>query len=290
MSSNSINLYYYKYPNIGDILNEILISRLFHIDIQMEHYCNADMMAIGSILDRLSEDWKAWGEEAELRKNADCSKPIHIWGTGMIYHYDCPAPFIRPVKIHALRGDLSRQQVEKATGHKCNCVLADPGLLAPLLLNDIPEKKYDVGIIPHYVDADAAVFQKMKNEYQNSIIIDVKADPMEVLTTMAKCRLIISTSLHGLIIADSFGIPNLWCECSDKILGAGFKYRDYYSSFGLEMEPFDLRNDNIPRLDKIKDDYKITLSQVKTKQRQLLKCFPFKNRYVLKYYLKMWRS
>lgn len=287
MHSKSINLYYYKYPNIGDILNEILINQLFHIDIHMGHYTSADMMAIGSVLDRLSEDWKAWGEDVELRKNADRKRPIHIWGTGMIFHYDTPAPFIRPIKVHALRGDLSRQQVEKATGRKCKCILADPGLLAPLLLNDILEKKYDVGIIPHYVDADLPVFQKMRDEYPNSVIIDVKADPMEVLSKIAECRLIISTSLHGLIIADSFGIPNLWCESSDKILGAGFKYRDYYSSFGLEIEPFDLRDDKIPQLEKIKQDYKITTSQVKKKQLELLKCFPFKNKYVIQYYLKM---
>lgn len=289
MSKKSLKLYYYIYPNIGDILNEFLINKLFQIDTSYENYCTAEMMALGSIFDRLLEDFKVNAKEKELRKHADQANPIHIWGTGMIKYYKHPAKLIRPIKVHALRGKLSKDQLERATGEKYLCVLADPGLLAPLLLWNIPEKKYDVGIIPHYVDADADVFQKMKNEYSNSIIIDVKAEPMNVLETIASCKLIISTSLHGLIIADSFGIPNIWCESSDKIIGEGFKYRDYYSSFDLTAEPFDLRKGEIPSLSMIRTNYQVPFSAVKKKQKQLIKCFPFKNKSVWKTYFKLWR-
>lgn len=286
----SIKLYYYKYPNIGDILNEFLIHRLFHIDIFIENYSTADMMAIGSIFDRLFENWWVNSQEAKLRENADKNHLLHIWGTGMIKHYDTPAKLIRPIKVHALRGALSKKQLEKSMGRQISCVLADPGLLAPLLLDKIPPKKYDVGIIPHYVDADLDVFQTMKSEYPNSVFIDVKAEPMEVLKTIASCKAIVSTSLHGLIIADSFNIPNLWCESSDKIIGEGFKYRDYYSSYGLNVEPFNLRNGDIPSVDNIISNYQISFSDVIKKQKQLLKCFPYKNYYVLKNYLKLWRK
>jgi len=47
-----------------------------------------------------------------------------------------------------------------------------------------------------------------------------------------KCRKIVSSSLHGIIIAETFGIPTAWLRCSDKIVGGEFKYHDYYLGSG----------------------------------------------------------
>ncbi len=283
----SIKLYYYKYPNIGDILNEIFITDLFGIETVEENYCIADMMAIGSIFDRLLSEWKVYGEEAKLRENPNMDKPIHVWGSGIIKHYDAPSGLLRPTKIHALRGDLTRQLVSKSLGKDVKCVLADPGLLASLLIEP-QQKKYKLGIIPHYVDVEDTCFEEIHKNNEGSIIIDVKAEPYEVLRTIASCETIVSTSLHGLIIADSFGIPNLWCESSDRIIGNGFKYRDYYSAFGItNVSPFDLRSGEIPNIEDIKKNYKVKIEEVKKKQKALLKCFPYKNLNVLKTYMKI---
>ena len=48
------------------------------------------------------------------------------------------------------------------------------------------------------------------------------------------CEYIISESLHGLIIAESYKIPNLWINVSDnKSKNQGsFKYLDFYHSIG----------------------------------------------------------
>lgn len=287
ITMKTIGLYYYKYPNIGDILNEIFIKDLFGIETVEENYCTADMMAIGSIFDRLFSDWKVYGEEAKLRENPDVTNPIHVWGSGIIKHYDKPSELIRPVKIHALRGDLTRQLISKSLGKEVKCVLADPGLLAGLLIKQ-QEKKYKLGIIPHYVDAQDLYFENIKKSCAGSIIIDVKAEPFEVLKMIAQCEVIVSTSLHGLIIADSLGIPNLWCESSDRIIGEGFKYRDYYSAFGIaEIKPFDLRSGRIPDIEDIKKNYKIEFKDVKKKQKELLKSFPYKNINVLRTYFKI---
>ena len=36
--------------------------------------------------------------------------------------------------------------------------------------------------------------------------------------------------MHGLILADSYGIPNQWVRFGDRIIGGEYKYKDYYST------------------------------------------------------------
>jgi len=270
-----VKLHYYNYPNIGDIMNPMVIHDLFHMEAVEEKHIKAEMIAIGSVLDRLLVNGKVAVSLAKMNVDADKKKKIHVWGTGFMYEYKEKQEWIRPVEIHALRGALSAEVVSKIQGKPCNVVLADPGLLASKLVREKVEKKYEIGIIPHYVDAQEPVFQQMKEKYPNSIIINVKDEPMEVLKQIASCKCTVSTSLHGLIISDSFGIPNQWCVVSNRILGDNYKFRDYYSSFGVEPHMVDLRTDPIPEIEDIKNNYSIKKSMVRKKQRQLMDCFPY---------------
>lgn len=52
---------------------------------------------------------------------------------------------------------------------------------------------------------------------------------------MHACKYIISSSLHGLICADSICIPNRWIKLSE-LLGSDFKFHDYYSVFDITPE------------------------------------------------------
>ena len=86
------------------------------------------------------------------------------------------------------------------------------------------------------------------------------------------CETIASSSLHGLIAADSFHIPNLWIKLSNRIIGNDFKYHDYYSSYGLEQSFVDLTQNNINLISKnfITDKYKID-SDLIEKNKQSIK-------------------
>ena len=72
---------------------------------------------------------------------------------------------------------------------------------------------------------------------KNVLVIDVQRQPIEVIADVDKCEYILSSSLHGVIAADSLGIPNAWILLSDKVLGSGFKFYDYASAFGMKYEP-----------------------------------------------------
>lgn len=275
IESYGIKLYYYKYPNVGDMLNEEIISSIFKLKYEEDTYHTADLAGIGSILDHLITNSIIF-DTNKLQDMCDADKPIHIWGSGLMHHYENIAQnCVRPLIIHAVRGEKTRKRLSEITGKNISCVLADPGLLSSLIVKPA-NKKYSVGIIPHYIDQDETIFKKMLEHYPNSKFIDVRNETKEVLKEISECEYIISTSLHGLIIADSYGIPNCWCEISDRIVGKRFKFHDYFSSFGTDRECFDLRNGKIPN---IENDFKCNfkfINQVYEKQNELINTFPFK--------------
>ena len=191
--------------------------------------------------------------------------------------------YVRNLKIIAVRGNITLQRL-KNNGIKVskNVVLADPAILTPLFFNfnngTIAKKFYQLCIIPHYIDQGNFLIRK-KIRVPNSIILNITENPIKFIYNLLKCKRVISSSLHGLILSDSFGIPNARIIFSNKIIGGDYKFNDYYSSFGLDYHlKIDLRNISFDssHMQLIDNNYKISLDMIKKKQCQLLKYFPFK--------------
>ena len=150
---------------------------------------------------------------------------IRIWGTGSF------APDLLPqgrdrLAIAAVRGKLTRDALKLDD----TAVLGDPGLLVDIL-DTKTEKKYRWGIIPHVVDRKVDAILSLHKENDRACIIDL-ADPdvLAVARKIRSCDFIISSSLHGLITADAFGIPNVWMRVSENVAGGDWKFMDYFSS------------------------------------------------------------
>ncbi|WP_022796409.1 polysaccharide pyruvyl transferase family protein [Bavariicoccus seileri] len=151
--------------------------------------------------------------------------------------------------------------------------------MAPKLIEEglANNKKYKVAIIPHFKEQNHSFFAQLAKELDGSKLIDLRDEPHHVVEQIAQSELVISSSLHGLIVADSFRVPNLHLVVTNKLLGDGFKFDDYYSAYGLSHEyiSFDEINDisKIPEM--INNSYRITDEMVSEMQKNMIEAFPF---------------
>lgn len=160
-----------------------------------------------------------------------------IWGAGVIDPKQ-QLPAI-PQKVLAVRGPLSRQYLLDK-GIECPPVYGDPAMLVKYYHKPQINKKYKLGVIPHYEDFSHPAIQNLKKQ-EGVLIIKMEGygNWLEVIDQICSCEYIASSSLHGLIIAETYEIPNLWIELYGKLLGGHFKFHDFFLSIGHDREkPF----------------------------------------------------
>ena len=143
---------------------------------------------------------------------------------------------------------------------------------------NIYKKNYELCVIPHSIDkGNQLIYKNIKvNQY---IILNVLENPIKFIKSLVQCKRVLSSCLHGLIVSDALGIPNMRIILSNKIIGGNYKFIDYYSAFNLELPfSFDLRKNNFTQNDLrlIDINHKISKDLIFRKQCQLLKKFPFK--------------
>ena len=165
-----------------------------------------------------------------------------VWGAGLANITDGVNGGAR---LHAVRGPISRMRA-LSSRVPCPQVFGDPAILLPELYFPHIEKKYDIGIVPHYVDQFRAATWYTEGQH----IINALQPVEDFVDAILECSSIVSSSLHGIIVAHAYGIPALWVKMSDSIGGDDTKYRDYYMSVGMDTtNSVDLReNHEIPAI------------------------------------------
>lgn len=163
------------------------------------------------------------------------SKSI-VWGSGVMYGN---RKIIKPKSVFAVRGKYTRE-VFLRNQIECPKVYGDPALLLPYVYNPEIKKKFKYGLIPHVADLNNNVIQTFLTRNKDNVtLISFKNynDWHNVIDQIKSCENIISSSLHGLIISDAYGIPNVWIKVSNLIKGNDFKYKDYFSGVNRKYEP-----------------------------------------------------
>jgi hypothetical protein len=221
-----VKIYRWSAPghgNFGDEITGPLLERLFSIEAVEVGTHRAELLGAGSILQMhatISRSGRL-GPARRLWQWLRAARTLHVWGTGLIRE-DAPIEWPQELAVHAARGALSAAALKAEVPH------GDPGILVGRLLERRPAKRASVGLVPHYVDVAGLQDRDLPRGWA---LIDPRRPVPEVIEAIAAAELIVSSSRHGLIVADSLGIPCVWAKTAGALAGSpDFKFRDHASA------------------------------------------------------------
>ena len=140
-------------------------------------------------------------------------------------------------KICIVRGPLTQKTLSEK-GYDCPLVYGDPALLLPLYYKPNIIKKWKICIIPHFEDFSSPIIQEILSLNSPEIhIIRMRGYKKwtDVIDEICNCDLVFSSSLHGLIVAETYHIPNYWISLNNYVEGWNFKFKDFYFSIGKQI-------------------------------------------------------
>ena len=211
----SVPLYWHASDNFGDALAPWIVKRVtredvIYVDPKSGPEGVVPYLVTGSIL-----SWAIW-------------RGI-VWGAGCAFESDLEPSKITPpsakFRVIATRGPLTKKLVEEA-GH-APVTVGDPALLLPRFYTPRKKAKKAVGIVCSWVD-----YVEVEKHYRGIVPVLNASSPIEeVIDTIASWDIVVSSCLHGLVAAVAYGKAVVWAEFSDRMLGNGFKFHDFFALF-----------------------------------------------------------
>jgi hypothetical protein len=192
------------HPNFGDDLTPWLLP---HYGVLPIHSVasRARLAGVGSILEFLPADWSGV-----------------VWGSGLMRG---EPHVLKGVRVLAVRGHLTRELI----GAPDDVALGDPGILVGRL-RPRPERRWDVALVPHGHHRSHSSFLALAEAAGYRVhVVNVHQPAKGVVREIAASGAVITTSLHGLVTADAYGIPAAWTTLEPELGGGSFKFRDYES-------------------------------------------------------------
>lgn len=212
--TKTINAYWYEFQdekyitNWGDVINPWLINKISSYNVVKSNE-EPRLFAIGSVIQHGLKDGDI------------------IWGTGSLAKNTIERNL--KLDIRAVRGPLTRDVLIRS-GYDCPDIYGDPALLVKDYYDPDVEKTHQVGIIPHITERDNPVVLDLIKRYGIKLI-DIGLGHTEFIDSLKSVDMILSSSLHGLIMADVYGIPNTKIDIpGPQYKGSNWKYADYFAS------------------------------------------------------------
>lgn len=220
-----------NHRNWGDDLNVYLIEKMTGRPVILYHNFwfakklhLRNYLCIGTLLDAVNYS----------------NEKTYVWGSG---HSGQMRDFVHPKRVYSVRGPKTRE-ILLQRNIECPNVLGDPALVLPLYYQPKAKgKKYKLGVIPHVIDHEHPVVKDLKQNHPDILIIDLANYQKwtDIIDQICSCDCIASSSLHGLIVSDTYGVPNSWIELTGNISGGYFKFHDYATSVSRTFDkPYQL--------------------------------------------------
>lgn len=239
------------HANLGDTLSALIVAGMAGVPVRRAGF------------DQPIERMVAVGTIGHNQRNG----VLHFWGTGVDAERNPVDPlvrgYVRPsdtqFHIHALRGPNSARTL-RAAGMHVPDIFGDPVWMLPRFwpMKDV-EKTHDLGVILHITELeDRTLEAAVKPALRRYGIPEAFKDRIRLINThcpptpegmrrkvaeIVSCRAIVSTSLHGLVISETYGIPCAWFatygDGEGRMLELGnpqhqidHRMRDFYSGVG----------------------------------------------------------
>jgi len=227
----NLNYFHAEYPlgkknavdsgkrNLGDTLSPLIVNYMLKrskIDTTKKLTKTKHFYALGSIILLGYQNATIWGSGFLI--NPSFLRRIR-------HHH-----FFRKLDIRCVRGPYS-QKILSDLGHTCPKVYGDPAVLMPYIYQPESEKKLDYLIIPHF-----STEKTLREIYPDEHILSMNTEDYQaVITKICSAKKVITSSLHGIILAECYGVPTVfYMDRSEKF---DFKYADWYASTGREFVP-----------------------------------------------------
>ena len=214
-----VNLHYWERTgnqNFGDYISLPIVEymcKLNGISLDLTTKSTKHLYAVGSIINFGYQDATIWGSGLISTEPSDLK-----WKSN----------FYRKLDIRCVRGPETKRRLAENGYDVSQTKLGDPAILLPMIYAPTKEKELrPYGVIHHYL-----VNSEDNSNYNIPILTD---DWRTVIDQIVNCQLIISSSLHGIIVAETYGIPAILLKegpCEDM-----HKYLDYYYSTGRNAIP-----------------------------------------------------
>lgn len=217
LQKNKVNLEYYKdVKNLGDLLSPIVCDYMLSQKgltflSEAKKRKPTHLTAIGSILGG--------------RGNFDMT----VWGSGMKCFYSVNnlwrRKFYQKLDIRAVRGPVTREALVQC-GISCPKVYGDPAILMPKIYSPETSTRKGTVLITHYL-TPAEEYSHLKDV----TFLDIKTDDYKgFIDSLACAEKVISSSLHGIILAETYGTPAVFLQKG--IESETLKFYDWYYSTG----------------------------------------------------------
>jgi len=250
--------------NFGDALGPWLVQRITGreaVNARRRGKLNPALFGVGSILGYLDRD------------------DVDVWGAGLMAPLD-DAKTERlgkrqDVRVHAVRGARTRQELVGKLGWDVPEIYGDPALLLPRFYRPKPGnpgQKSGVALVPHYVHR-----KYVKGAAAPGVnVVDVAEDVERVVDQIANAGACVSTSLHGVVVAQAYGVPWVWLRVTDHPLGGdAFKFDDFFSTLDeTAVASQDVESSEIGSLDLRSLAQRASLPRLTVSLDQLQDAFP----------------
>ena len=244
LSEAPLLFYWWGEKNVGDLVTPYFLRRVCGVDDpelmrvpESDLHVHPHRSAIRSIVDFLKGRTRTRASPRYSLSTGSvmrlCSQRAVVYGSGIRSRDQ----LVQPGICRIVRGPITRMQV-LASGGECPPIFGDPGLLMSRYYEPAySSTKVQLAIVPHFTE-----YETVKDLYANDrriSIVDMGCGDIEhVIEEIVAAEAVVSSSLHGIIFANSYGVPVRWIKFSSQVHGDDTKYHDYFSSIGRKDEDF----------------------------------------------------